>query len=275
MKKLIAVLLVAVMALALAACGDKTPTEVVSDVAESVSNKVDDAVEAVSNAVEEVSLALDDTPMSYADYIAAPIQTPVLVETYIQAKQSWWDGKATLYTQSPDGAYFIYELPCTEEEYNDQLVIGSKLIVAGYKAEWNGEIEISDVKSWKVDADDNFEAAATDVTDLLGTDQLIDHQNEKVAFTEMTVEASKDADGNEVPFLYKYDGSGTDGDDLYFKVSKDGQTYTFTVESYLTGAGTDVYEAVKALKVGDTINMQGFMYWYEGPNPHITEVTAA
>ena len=47
----------------------------------------------------------------------------------------------------------------------------------------------------------------------------------------MTVEASQDATGNDVAFLYNYDGSGEDGNDLYFNVSLNGQTYTFTVES--------------------------------------------
>ena len=83
----------------------------------------------------------------------------------------------------------------------------------------------------------------------------------------------KDAEGNEATFLYDWDGSGSDGKDLYFNVSKDGATYTFTVESYLTGAGTDVYEAVKALEVGQTVDLEGFLYWYEGANPHITSVT--
>ena len=52
-----------------------------------------------------------------------------------------------------------------------------------------------------------------------------------------------------------------------------GQTYTFTVESYLCGNDTDVYKAVESLKVGDTIDLEGFLYWYNGANPHITGVT--
>ena len=39
------------------------------------------------------------------------------------------------------------------------------------------------------------------------------------------------------------------------------------------GADTDVYEAVRNLQIGDTIDMEGFLYWYEGANPHITSVT--
>ena len=115
----------------------------------------------------------------------------------------------------------------------------------------------------------NFVATAKDVTDLIGKDELIDHQNEFVSFKGMTVEDA----GNGAAFMYNWDGSGEDGSDLYFNVSKDGATYTFTVESYLCGPGTDVYEAVKALNIGDTVDMEGFLYWYEGVNPHITSVT--
>ena len=46
-----------------------------------------------------------------------------------------------------------------------------------------------------------------------------------------------------------------------------------TVESYLCDNTTDVYNAVKNLKIGDTVDMEGFLYWYEGVNPHITSVT--
>jgi tricorn protease-like protein len=114
-----------------------------------------------------------------------------------------------------------------------------------------------------------------DVTDLLGTDELIEHQNQRVAFTGMTVEPSTDPDGKEVAYLFNWDGSGAAGDDLYFNVSKDGETYSFTVESYLTGEDTDVYKAVQALEVGQVVNMTGYLYWYEGANPHIISVEVA
>ena len=43
--------------------------------------------------------------------------------------------------------------------------------------------------------------------------------------------------------------------------------------TYLCDSTTDVYAAVKALNIGDKIDMEGFLYWYEGVNPHITSVT--
>lgn len=50
-------------------------------------------------------------------------------------------------------------------------------------------------------------------------------------------------------------------------------TYTFTVESYLCGEGTDVYTTVTNLNVGDVIDVEGFLYWYNGAQPHVTSVT--
>lgn len=117
---------------------------------------------------------------------------------------------------------------------------------------------------------ESFIAEPTDVTELLGTDELISHQNELVSFTGMTVEA---ADDSGAAFLYNWDGSGTEGDDLYFNASYNGETYTFTIESYLCDSSSEVYSAVKNLEVGQTIDMEGFLYWYEGVNPHITSVT--
>ena len=153
-------------------------------------------------------------------------------------------------------------MACTEEDYA-KLTTGTKIKVTGYKAEWSGEIEIMD-GTFEI-LEGNYVAEATDVTSLLANEsELIKKQNMFVAFKGMTVESAP---------IYKWDGSGQDGDDLYFNVSLDGNTYTFTVESYLTDGSTDVYKAVKNLKVGDVVDMEGFLYWYEGVNPHITSVT--
>ena len=206
------------------------------------------------------------TVMTHEEFVAAELESEVTVETYVQDKQSWWDNKATFYCQSEDGAYFVYEMPCTEEEY-EQLAAGTKIRVTGYKAEWSGEVEITDATFEILEADP-YIAEATDVTELLGTDELINHQNEKVAFTGLTVEAY---DESGAAFAYKDDAEKTD--DLYFKASYNGQTYDFCVEFYLRGQDTDVYKAVEALNVGDTIDVEGFLYWYEGANPHVTSVT--
>ena len=260
MKKLLAIILAAGMLLTLAACGDKDDTSIGGDVTDnSVAEPANDGADGV-----EV--------MNHDAYIAAAIDSPVVVETYVQAKQSWWEDKATIYAQSEDGAYFIYNMACSEEDYA-KLTAGTKIRVTGYKSEWSGEVEIIDATFEILEG--SYIAEALDVTSLLGTDELADHQNEFVSFKGMTVEPSKDVDGNEVAFLYNEDGSGQDGSDLYFNVSLNGATYKFVVESYLCDNTTDVYSAVKNLAVGDKIDLEGFLYWYNGANPHITSVSSA
>lgn len=256
MKKFLTLLLALVMALSIVGCGK---TENQTDDKDTPDEGGDAAV----------------TVMTHAEFDAADVDSAVTVETYIQARQGWWEkdgvGVATFYTQADDGAYFLYNMPCTKEDYDAVLVEGTKIRVSGYKAEWSGEVEIIDATCEVLDGDTKT-YEALDVTSLLGTDELIAHQNEKVSFKGMTVAASNDAGA---PFLYNWDGSGSEGDDLYFNVTLNDTIYTFVVESYLCGPGTDVYEAVKGLNVGDVVDMEGFLYWYNGANPHITSVVKA
>lgn len=285
MKKVVSLLLALMLVIACVGCGEKKESAPAQDAAvnEQTDEGTQDAAEpeaadedvAEPEAEADGSAATGDDAksegvMTYEEYVAAELDTEVVVETYVQAKQSWWEDKATVYSQDKDGGYFLYNMACSEEDY-EKLTVGTKIKVTGYKAEWSGEVEIIDA-TFEIE-DGNYVAEAEDVTALLGSDELVDHQNKFVAFKGMTVEASKDADGNDVAFLYNWDGSGQDGDDLYFNVSLDGSTYTFTVESYLCDNTTDVYNAVKGLNIGDQVDMEGFLYWYEGVNPHITSLT--
>ncbi len=265
----------------------ETAEEKVEEVTEAVENKAEEVTEAAAAVVEEaketveeaketveekaeevVEAAAELAVIDHAAYAAADLDTEVLIETTVQATQSWWDDKITVYAQSEDGAYFIYNMKCSQEDAA-KLVPGTKIKVKGFKAEWSGEVEITDATFEFIDGE-GYKAEAADVTDLLGKDELIAHQNELVAFKGMTVEAY---DESGAAFAYKNAENKTD--DLYFKVSKDGVTYDFCVEFYLCGQDTEVYKAVEALNVGDVIDLEGFLYWYNGANPHITKVTPA
>ncbi|MBQ2941636.1 MAG: hypothetical protein IJD97_05300 [Clostridia bacterium] len=234
MKKFLALALALTMVLSLAACGEKAPVE-----------------EVVEDAVEEVAV------MTYEEFTAAPVDTEVTVETYVQGKQSWWDNKGTFYTQNEEGAYFLYEMPCTEEEYN-LLTEGTKIRVTGYKAEWAGEIEIVDATFEILEG--SFVAEAFDATSLLGTEELINYQNQKALFKGLVVESVN----------YKNDEPG---DDIYLTLTDGEDDYNFCVEVYLTGVDTEVYTTVGALEAGDKVDVEAFLYWYEGVNPHITAIT--
>ena len=199
--------------------------------------------------------------MTYAEYIAADMDAAVVIEAYVQATQSWWENKITVYAQDKDGAYFIYELACSEADAA-KLVPGTKIKVTGYKGAWADEIEIMDATFEFCTDGKTYIAEPVDATAWLGTDELIKHQNELAIFKGMTVESIE----------FK---NGEPGDDIYVKLSKDGAEYSFCIERYLTAPDTDVYAAVSALKAGDVIDVTGFIYWYNGVNTHITGVSAA
>ena len=232
MKKILAIVLAALMLLACVACG---------------AEKKD--INAKSEGV-----------MTYAEYDAAELDAAVVIEAYVQATQSWWDNKITVYAQDGDGAYFLYEMACSEED-SAKLVPGTKIKVTGHKGAWAGEVEVMDATFEFVNDGLTYVAEAFDATALLGTDELIKHQNKFVTFKGLTLKAVE----------YK---NGEPGDDIYVTVEKDGAEYSFCVERYLTGPETDVYKAFADLAIGATIDVEGFLYWYEGVNTHITAVSA-
>ena len=197
--------------------------------------------------------------MSHADFMAAEMDSEVVIETYVQNHQSWWDNKITVYCQSEDGAYFLYELACSEEDAA-KLVPGTKIVVTGTKGEWAGEVEVMDGTFEFAKGNDTYIAEPLDVTAMLGTDELIAHQNELASFKGMTVEAIE----------YK---NGEPGDDIYLTLGKDGASYSFCVEVYLTDPSSDVYTTVGTLEVGNVVDVEGFLYWYEGVNPHVTAIS--
>ncbi len=217
-------------------------------------------------------LEVVSTALSYAEYMAAEMNTEVTIDGYVQAKQSWWSNKATLYLADEDGAYFVYELPISEEDYN-KLTEGTKIRVTGVKGEWSGEIEImgSQAGSEGTFTILDVNPYVSTAKELSLSADLTSYQNQRVTFKNLTVVAQDDGVS---AFYYKWNNSGAAGQnhDLYFNVTDGKTTYSFTVESYLTAEGTDVYTAVTNLKVGDVINLEGFLYWYNAPQLHTTKL---
>ncbi|MBQ9978973.1 MAG: hypothetical protein IJP20_04195 [Clostridia bacterium] len=192
--------------------------------------------------------------MTWEEYNAAALGTEVTIEAYVQGKQAWWSdngvGKGSFYLQDGVGGYFLYELNCTEEEYN-KLVAGTKVRVTGYKDMWSGEVEIVDATLTVIEG--NYVAPFTDATEKLGTADIVKYQNMKLAFKGLTF----------VSMTYQ---GGERGKDIYVTFSLNGQNYDFCVESYLTDADSDIYKAVEALEEGDVVDVEGFAYWYDGEN---------
>ena len=234
MKKIVAMLMALLMLLACTAVAEEAAP----------------AVEAKSEGV-----------MTYADYVAAEMDAEVVIECYVQDTQSWWDNKITVYAADQEGAYFLYELACSEEDAA-KMVPGTKIKVTGYKGAWAGEVEVMDGTFEFVEGGIGYIAEPVDLTAVLGTEELINYQNQLAIFKGMTVKGIE----------YQ---NGEVGKDIYVTLTQGDAEYSFCVEMYLTGAETEVYKAVQALQAGDVIDVTGFVYWYNGVNTHITAVAAA
>lgn len=275
MKKLLALILALVMVFALAACGKTAAPAATAEPAAPAAETAAPSAEPEAPAAESAAPA-EEAPaaeepaklMSYAEYAAAELDTPVAAEAWVQAKLTWWDNKTSVYAADHDGAYFMHDIACSEEDY-EKLVPGQKIVFQGYKGEWSGEVEVVD-GSFSFADGDSYIAEPVDITNLLGTDEIQAHMNQAISVSDAIV-ADK---GGGAAFYYNWDNSGEDGNcDLYFDLEINGAVYTFVARRYLTVPGSEVYEAVKNLKVGDTVDVEGFLYWYEGPQPHVTAIT--
>lgn len=267
MKRFLAILLILCMALFAVACNNEEskptdasekPTAAPTEKPTETPTEKPTETPTEGNQGEVDYAAKSEGVMTYAQYDAAAVDAEVVIEAYVQATQSWWEDKITVYLQDPDGAYFAYELACSETDAA-KLTKGTKIKITGYKAVWAGEIEIMDGTFEFCDDGLTWVAEATDVTDLLGTDELIKHQNKYVKFTDMTV----------AKITYKNDQPG---DDIYVDFTKGEATYSFCVERYLTSPDTDFYKSFADLTVGTVVDVEGFLYWYEGVNTHMTAI---
>ena len=198
------------------------------------------------------------TVMTWEEFMAAEADTEIVIEGYVQAKQSWWDNKCSVYLQDENGGYYAYELTCSEEDYA-RLTVGTKIRITGYKTAWAGLQEINAGATFEF-VEGTYVAEPVDVTDKLGTDDLYNYQTMLVEFKGLTV----------VGIEYK---NGEPGDDIYVNLSYNGAEYSFCVERYLTGPETDLYALVGTLQAGEVIDVTGFAYWYNGINTHITAIT--
>ncbi|MCD7761597.1 MAG: hypothetical protein LUI14_00085 [Lachnospiraceae bacterium] len=289
-KKVLAFLLSMTCAFSAVPCiawADEAETEAVATEATETEATETEAAETDSAEAADYDSESSADVMTYEEFVAADLGTEVVVETYVQAVQERIDGTTTIYAQDEDGAYLIYQAECTYEVY-ETLKAGVQIKVTGIKSgleeEASEEVEAdeADTEATETEAaavritdatieveDGSYVAEALDVTDLLGTDELAEHQNEYVSFNGMTIETFDDGE------IYHYgkDGSGEDGDDLYFNASYNGETYTFVVAAALCDNTSIVYNFVRLLAAGDVMDFSGFLCWDEdGAVPHISDM---
>ena len=271
MKKFLALLLAFVMIIAMVACDgeveDPTKSETKAETEKPTEAPTKAETEEPTEDKEHESETEAPDPfedlevMSYEEYVAAEVDSPVMIEAYVQAAQKYSEqyGNTTLYLQDEDGAYFVYRYGCTAEEYAT-LTAGTKVQVKGYKSVWEGEIEITDAEITVIADAEPYIADAVDLTDILANeDELIKYQNQLATFKGLTVEKIE----------YK---NGEPGNDIYVTVKQGEKSFDFCVESDLIDPETDVYKAFAEIQTGDVVNITAFVYWYKGVNAHITDV---
>lgn len=283
-KRIIALVLCALLAFSMmTACAKKTSS---SQTSTTEAPTKDDATTAAPTTDDTTTAAVEDdttaeeqgdaVEVNYEQFMAAEEQTLVKVKVTVAACQKYNAeyGNTSIYAFDEDGAYFIYRIGMTQEEY-DSLAAGKVMVITGYKTAWAGEVEIGDVQSFEVLDETGVSVDAWAWTS--DEAELLKHQNQKFTASDFTIVASTYKDENEeekeAAFLYNWDGSGERGNDLYFNVSDGTNTYSFVVESDLCDSASEVYKTVETLKIGDKVDVTGFLYWYNGPNPHITAVT--
>ncbi len=256
MKKLFTVLLSVLMVMGLTACSSK------SEDATATATPEASATTETSEPTAELPTAKD----TYDTFMAADVDSEVEVLMYVQAHQGWWEnngqGVMTLYGMDNYGGYFVYEAKMDEETANS-IGEGTLVKVTGTKAEWSGEIEIIDA-TVEVYADQEPSVyPANDVSDLFGESQvenLAAYMNQKVTINGLEVVKVETKDSEYDP-------------DLYITCTLGDVEVNLCVENYLTGPDSEVYKTASALVAGDVIDVEGFLYWYEGANPHVTSIT--
>ncbi|MBO4770147.1 MAG: hypothetical protein J5563_05135 [Clostridia bacterium] len=248
MKKILAVLLVAVLAIAAVACTPKQPAE--------NTNKPD--------------TEKGEGVLKYSEFIAAADQAEnIAIEAYIQGKvYSSQYQNVCLFLADADGGYYVYRMPCTDAD-DAKLVIGQKVKITGSKAIWKGLHEFKEGTATYEILEGNYIA---DVADITNETDLSKFMSMKVAVKGAEIVA-KTVDGTDYAFLYQWNGSGDEGDDIYFDVKIGEATYTFVVETDLADKDSAAYKAIQGIKIGDKVDLEGFLYWYDGAQLQVTSVT--
>lgn len=216
-----------------------------------------------TESVSESELSSEEaSKVVFAEFISAKNGTPVEVKAFVQAKTVLDGGKGgeiSLYAQSVNGAYYIENMKVSGDEY-EKLTEGREIAVRGIKSDSDGWIKISSPELVSI-GEKIYVADPVAMTKGYQTGDLYSMLNEKLSFTNLTVTSSEDADSNEVPFIYKRDGTGEEGDDIYFTASDGKSECMFVVSSKFNPSYSDLYKTCQSLKTGDIINVTGFMGW--------------
>lgn len=253
---------------ALASCSTETSKSSTSEVKTSTAAVTTSTTEAKTSTTAEFHSVDSEGTLSYSEFVKTEDGNTVTFDAYIQGKTTWYNNAASFYLADDNGAYYVYNLPCTEEDFKTKLVEGANIKVTGYKTSWKGQVEVMGNQAGE---EGTYEVlSGTHIYDAKKVDTLaalVNYPNQLIALDNLTV--TEDA-------KYGWDGSGkaSAGQDIYFSVTDGTTTYSFVLEAYLTTTqfGSDIYTTVSNLKKDDKISLEGFAYTYNDPQVQVTKV---
>ena len=199
------------------------------------------------------------TPISMYDYFALPDGEELVLEGYVQDKESLWKNSEGLttcsfYIQTDVGGAYIYEASVTEDTYN-AMTDGMLVRVQGIKSTWSDRPEITK-GIVEVVGGNPYSAPYYEITsDEIPSAAL----NTRVCVNDAVI--GKLDSGNVLE--YGYNNQGGRGDNLYFLVTiNDGNktvSIPCTVDTHLVSASDEVYAAVENVVLGQTASVNGIL----------------
>ena len=246
MKKILTVLLGVFMVLSLVGCSNKA-------------------------AEQEQETLVDPAPTAantYEDFLAAELDTELELLMSVQCAYIDYKGNGYVFLQDDNGATFGYCEGADETLFN-AMTPGTLVRVKGYKGEWSGELELIDA-TYEIIAGayDGKNYDAIDLTDKVGdNDTLATHMNKKSSFKGLTVKE----------WLYNWDGKGErETSDIYLTCTcPNGNDIQFVIKTGMYDCNSELFQFVETLQAGDVVDVESFMYWYEGPQPYVNAITKA
>ncbi len=198
---------------------------------------------------------------SIAQYDAMLDGEMTTVHGIVVAKETYDPGygNTSIYVAAKDGkgGVYAYRLKCTQEQYDNELVIGANVYISGAKKMYNGLREYDGGCTYILESTTITTPSVLDVTDLIknGTGLSMDYQNQLIKFS-----------GLEVIEVGEKDSKGR-----YNVTVDEGQnTFVIRVNTYITPESGDAYKSYDALSLtpGMVISAQGVCGWYNTAQMH-------
>ncbi|MBO5711914.1 MAG: hypothetical protein J6R47_03660 [Acholeplasmatales bacterium] len=228
------------------------------------------------------SIELGQEDAVYETFMSTEDGEEVEVYGFIISRTTFWNGTNINLAGSQAGeGYYVYEYGCTQEKYY-QLPVDLEnpgyVRVTGTKASYAGMQEIVDATVEVVETDKVY--SPLKLEDFAAINEKVmssvfygDFEVVQFTTTDSNVTVAENG-------AYGYKGDNPT-DDLYFDVKDaNGNILKCCIETYLdydsiggVDYKTNLYNTILGLQIGDKVSLQGFMYWWNGANPHIIQVS--